>query len=80
MMTYEAPRCPQCEEVLDSVNENDYSTYEFDSVRGCYTPDGYIKINCPYCDFDLRETPEFASGACNYHVYRQEQEARRRNE
>lgn len=76
MGKYEPPKCLKCGAKLEDVNENDYCVYSFDCERGCYAPDGYIEIHCPWCGADLHDMPEFESGACNYHIVRQRGEGR----
>ena len=70
MKEHKPPKCLKCGEALDEVNETDWCVYSFDCETGRYTADGIIEIRCPWCGVNLRDMPEFESGACNYHVGR----------
>jgi len=66
-MTYQPPKCPNCGNVLDHVDETEYNVYTFSEQTGGWYVIGTITVSCPYCEYDPgKNTEDFESGACNY--------------
>jgi len=67
MGKYRPPKCPNCEEPLESVYENVYETWCFDPKTGTYSENPHVcdmEIRCPNCNAKLWDV--FPEGACNY--------------
>jgi len=66
---YKPPKCSGCGEELNTVYENVYETYTFNSERGTYSGEAVdAEIRCPHCNCKLWDI--FPEGPCNYKAKR----------
>jgi hypothetical protein len=67
---YVVPLCPSCGQPLETVQYNDYSTYNFNEETGTYQLDpmsGDADTKCPNCEHNVGRDL-ITEGPCNFQM------------